>query len=381
MTGSRTGVVIVNWNAGGHLARALAALAEQTVAPHRVIVVDNASDDGSLEGLGARFPDVELVRSEENLGFAAANNLAVRMCDDCELVALLNPDAFPEPAWLETLLAAAAARPGCAAFGSRLIRDDDRETLDGAGDQYHVSGVAWRRDQGAPLTVERPRGESFSACAAAALYRREALLAVGGFDEHFFCYYEDTDLAFRLRLAGHRCLYVPEAVAYHVGSATTGPMSPFVIYHSARNQLWTYVKNMPAWLLWLYLPQHLLLSVLSVLTCALHGQGRAALAGKRDGIRDLPRVLAQRGRIQASRVASAGELRGAMARGAEGWVVPIATRWRELRRRHAMTRRAAGRLGPAPADRPVRDFPSSGRGSAGDPRSIPNAQATRSGRR
>jgi len=332
VTGPRTGVVVVNWNAGGHLARALEALAEQTVAPHRVIVVDNASDDGSLDGLEARFPQVELVRSRENLGFAAANNLAVRMCDDCELVALLNPDAFPEPDWLETLLAAAEAHPGCAAFGSRLVRDDDRETLDGAGDQYHVSGLAWRRDQGAPLTVERPPGESFSACAAAALYRREALLAVGGFDEHFFCYYEDTDLAFRLRLAGHRCLYVPAAVARHVGSATTEPLSPFVVYHSARNQLWTYVKNMPAPLLWLYLPQHLFLSLLTVLGYAARGRGRPALAGKRDGIRALPRVLAQRREIQAGRVAGAAELRSAMSRGPEGYLEPLAVRRRESRR-------------------------------------------------
>ena len=328
MTGSRTGVVIVNRNAGGHLARTLAAVGEQTVAPRRVIVVDNASDDGSLDELEARFPFVELVRSEENLGFAAGNNLALRMCDDCELVALLNPDALPEPSWLEALLAAAAAYPGCAAFGSRLVLDGDRGTLDGAGDQYHVSGMAWRRDQGAPLTVERGRGESFSACAAAALYRRDALLAVDGFDEHFFCYYEDTDLAFRLRLAGHRCLYVPEAVAYHVGSATTGALSAFTIYHSTRNQLWTYVKNMPGPLLWLYLPQHLLVSLLTVLAYALGGQGRAALAGKRDGIRGLPRVLAQRRRIQAARTASPVEVRRAMARGVEGYLQPIAIRTR-----------------------------------------------------
>lgn len=328
----RVAVVVVNRNAGRHLAHVLECLEEQTASAHRVIVVDNASDDGSLDGLAERFPRFELVRSQENLGFAAGNNLAVEEAADCELVALLNPDAFPQPDWLERLLAAAAANPGHAAFGSTLLLAADPGTFDGTGDEYHVSGVAWRRDQGAPVTVREP-GETFSVCAAAALYRRSAFRAVGGFDEHFFCYYEDTDLAFRLRLAGHRCLYVPGAVVHHVGSATTGLLSPFTIYHSARNQLWTYVKNMPSPLLWLYLPQHLFLSVLTVLTYTLLGQGRAALRGKGDGLRALPRVLAERRRIQASRTASAAELRRAMRGGAEGYVTPVRIRLRELQGR------------------------------------------------
>ena len=111
--GDRVGVVIVNRNAGVHLGHALVSLQRQTVAPRRIIVVDNASDDGSLDGLDARFPSVEFVRSDKNLGFAAANNLAVRICDDSAFVALLNPDAFPEPDWLETLLRAAASHPEC----------------------------------------------------------------------------------------------------------------------------------------------------------------------------------------------------------------------------------------------------------------------------
>jgi GT2 family glycosyltransferase/peptidoglycan/LPS O-acetylase OafA/YrhL len=321
------GVVIVNKNAGRYLAMVLESLERQTLAPHRVVIVDNASTDDSLDGLEARFPSILLIRSKENLGFAAANNLAVGMCDDCEFVALLNPDAFPEPAWLETLVAAAVAHPEAAFFGSRLVRDDDPTVLDGTGDMYHVSGMAWRRDQGVPVTAERDSNEAFSACAAAALYRRDVWIAVGGLDESFFCYYEDTDLAFRLRLAGHRCLYVPDAVARHVGSATTGLLSAFTIYHSTRNQVWTYVKNMPRLLFWLYLPQHLLFNALTVLAYAVQGQGRAALAGKRDALRGLPRILAERRRIQAARVATSKEMRSAMARGAGGYIETFASRF------------------------------------------------------
>ena len=337
MTGGGTAVVIVNKNAGAHLGRVLEQLELQTVRPSRVVVVDNASDDGSLDGLDTRFPSVELVRSDENLGFAAANNLAVRMCDGCTYVALLNPDAFPEPHWLEALLAAAAAHPECAAFGSRLVLADDEGILDGTGDQYHVSGTAWRRDQNASARVDRPEAETFSACAAAALYRRDAFLAVGGFDESFFCYYEDTDLAFRLRLAGYGCLHVPSAVARHVGSATTGLLSAFTIYYSSRNQVWTYVKNMPRPLFWLYLPQHLLVSALTTLAYALKGQGRAALRGKRDALRDLGDVLVLRREVQQKRIATSRDIRKAMTRGGAVYALPFVIRVRERRRRRAAT--------------------------------------------
>jgi GT2 family glycosyltransferase/peptidoglycan/LPS O-acetylase OafA/YrhL len=347
---TRVGVVVVNKNAGPHLAETLATLGEQTVRPHRVVVVDNASDDGSLDGLDARFPSVEFVRPGTNIGFAAANNLAVRMFDDCEFVALLNPDAFPELCWLEALLRAADAHPECGFFGSRLVLAADSDVLDGTGDEYHVCGTAWRRDQGAAATVVRPEGETFSACAAAALYRREAFLAVGGFDESFFCYYEDTDLAFRLRLDGQRGLYVPGAVARHVGSATAGLYSEFTVYHSARNQTWTFLKNMPGPLLWLYLPQHVFMSALMVVLSAPRRRAGAVLAGKRDAVRDLPRLLADRRRIQAGRKVSALEVRRSMARGIGVYLLPFVLFARARRQRRA--RPAQPIAAPATPDRP-----------------------------
>ncbi len=242
----RIAVVIVNFNGGDEIERSLAALARQTLPAARAIVIDNASTDGSAERVEARFPDVELVRLGYNAGFAAANNVAVRRAEDCELVALLNPDAFPEPTWLETLAAAASEEPGFDAFGSRLMLDGRDDVLDGTGDVYHVSGFAWRRHHESPLR-DAPQGreEIFAPCAAAALYRRDAFLEDGGFDEDYFCYLEDVDLGFRMRLRGRRCLYVPDSVVRHVGSSITGRTSAFQIYHSQRNLVWTYVKDMP----------------------------------------------------------------------------------------------------------------------------------------
>jgi GT2 family glycosyltransferase len=314
----RVAVVIVNFNAGEFLPRALDALGAQTVRPNRTIVVDNASGDGSPETVAERYPHVELIPLERNAGFAAANNVGVRAAGDCEWVALLNPDAFPSPGWLEALLGAARENPRHSFFGSHMLQARDPDRIDGLGDAYHVSGLSWRREQGrravgrrAPFTAV----DTFSACAGAALYRRDVFLEAGGFDETFFCYIEDSELAFRLRLQGHRCRYVPEAEVLHVGSALSGVDSDFTVYYSNRNLVWAWMKNMPSPLLWLYLPQHLLVNASMVLLYALKGQGRVVLAAKRDALRALPRVRRARAEAQARRAVGCFDLRRSMERG------------------------------------------------------------------
>jgi GT2 family glycosyltransferase len=328
---TRVAVVVVNLNGAAVLDRCLAALRRQTVRPARAIVVDNASTDGSAEDLEGRHPGIEVVRLAANLGFAAANNLAVARADDCDWVALLNPDAFPEPAWLERLLAAAEAHPEFAFFGSRLLRADDPETLDGTGDVLHVGGMAWRRDHGAPAAGTRLDPEEvFSPCAAAALYRRDVWEQVGGLHERYFCYFEDTDLSFRLRLAGHRCLYVPDAVVHHVGSAIAGTDTDFTVYHSFRNLIWTYVRNMPGVLAWVYLPQLVLVNAFLLGAFALRGRPLVIVRAQFAALLGLPRVLSERRAIQASRTAPVHSVHAAMARGLGGYVVTFFRAWERL---------------------------------------------------
>ena len=216
-------VLIFNWNSGQLLSECLKHLLMQTVRPARVIVLDNASADPSVDALGL-CSNVTLQRAGTNLGFAAGNNRILAECDS-EFIALLNPDAFPEPVWLENLLRATLANPDVASFGSRQLNYANTEYLDGIGDSYHVSGLVWRERYGEKLqsTDFEPR-EIFSPCAAAALYRRQAVMDVGGFDEDFFCYKEDVDLAWRLRLYGWKTMYQPEAIAFHdrtSGESTT----------------------------------------------------------------------------------------------------------------------------------------------------------------
>ncbi|MEE9412720.1 MAG: glycosyltransferase family 2 protein [Methylococcales bacterium] len=308
-------VIIVNWNSKDLLRKCLQHLSRQTIQPDRVIVIDNNSTDDSLIA-AEDFKNVVVKKMDSNLGFAAGNNQALYECDT-EWVALLNPDAFPEADWLESLLNGAESNPDFVAFGSRQLCQENPAILDGIGDTYHISGAVRRErhnnQQQADDLIAR---EIFSPCAAAALYKRQALNEVGLFDDDYFCYLEDVDLGFRLRLAGYKSMYLPDAVVHHVGSATTGGhRSDFSVYHGHRNMMWTFVKNMPGILFWLLLPLHLLLNMFSIIWFTLHGQGKVILKAKWDAIKGLPEVWAKRKQIQRNRVVTAVEIWRALNKG------------------------------------------------------------------
>ena len=297
-------VIIVNWNAGDLLERCVLSLLGQSSLPHEIIVFDNASTDGSVKRIIDKFPSVLVFKSEKNLGFAAANNQAVKESSSrSEWLAFLNPDAFPESGWLSALLNAAATNPEYSFFGSRLMDASSTGTADGIGDVYHGSGLVWRAGQGKVVRAcDMVTRETFSICAAAALLRKEVFLAVGGFDEDFFCYVEDVDLGFRLRLLGHKCLYVPDSVALHVGSAVTGKRSAFSIYHGHRNLVWAYIKNMPGLLFWLFLPLHLALNGFSIVYFSLKGQAKVIVRAKWDALKGISKMWRKRREIQSRRV-------------------------------------------------------------------------------
>lgn len=310
-------VIIVNYKSGQHLHECLAALGKQITNPKKIVIIDNEGILDASELRDSCSININIFRLAKNIGFAAGNNLGSKACEDCKWIALVNPDAVPARNWLERLINATEKRPDVACFASHMFQERRREYLDGAGDAYHVSGFAWRRgyDTLATGSDYNQPVEVFSACAAAALYRRDAFEAVGGFDEDFFCYLEDVDLGFRLRLAGYHCLYVPEAIAYHVGSATTGKNSDFSVYHGHRNLIWTYVKNMPGSLFWLYLPQHIFLNIIAVVWYALQGRWRIILKAKWDAIKGLPGTWKKRKEIQSCRVVSKREIWRLMEKG------------------------------------------------------------------
>ncbi len=269
------------------------------------VVVDNASSDG-----GPVMPDdsrFRLIEMGRNAGFAAGNNRAAEG-SQAKWLATLNPDAFAEPDWLEKLLAAGERAPDVTMAGSLQIAADSPDTVDGAGDCYHAWGIAWRGLYGQPRARAPGTGEVFGPCAAAALYRMDAFTAAGGFDEQFFCYHEDVDLAFRLRLAGGRCIQSAEARVAHVGSGVTGRQSDFSVYHGVRNRIWTFVKCMPSPLFWLLIWPHLAASAYLLARSGAAGTFRATFRGMWHGWSGLGPILKSRKSVQASRTVGLSDL-------------------------------------------------------------------------
>ena len=297
-------VIVVSYNSGATLMRCLESIQRQSLFPRRVIIIDNASVDGSALAAAKAYPEFTFKFLAENTGFAAANNYAARIADDCDWLALLNPDAYAASDWLEKLSAATQCNPQFGFFGSRMLMAKDPARIDGTGDVYHASGLVWRGGyRNIAINHAETAEEIFSPCAAAALYRRKDFLEVSGFDESFFCYMEDVDLGFRLRLRGLRCLYVPDAIVHHEGSASTegGQHSDFAVYHGHRNLVWVFVKNMPGLLFYLLLPLHVLLNLVTVVWFTMRGQGRVILRAKRDAVMGLSSAWAKRRQVQAER--------------------------------------------------------------------------------
>ena len=303
-------IAIVNYNAGGMLAECLRALQLQDMEDFSVVVVDNASEDDSLANL-PEDPRFTIIHSEENMGFAAANNRAL-LDANTTWVATLNPDTKPAVNWLSSLLYAAEQHPDVVMFGSSQLNADNPEFADGFGDEYFCSGICWRRGNGAPTPAELPGGEVFAPCAAAAMYRTDWYQKMDGFCERFFCYVEDIDLAFRIRLAGGSCLQVPSAVVFHHGYAITGNRSDFTMYHCTRNMIWTYLRCMPLPLLLLTLPLHVGMVAFIYLWSIKQGRNKPVGRGIYDGIKAIRTSLHERRTIQLTHTASTANIASAM---------------------------------------------------------------------
>jgi len=299
-------VIIVNWNGGDLLLDCLKHLQDQSSPADSILLMDNGSTDGSGEK-AALIPGITVHFLNENFGFAKANNLALEHCQT-KWVALLNPDALADKEWLAQLrLAIQSAPSNIASFGSQQRSLSDPEKLDGIGDSYHLSGLVWRTGYGKKIADFQLEGtpEIFSPCACAAVYNLKVLQQVGGFDEDFFCYVEDVDLGFRLQLHNYLACYVPNAIVYHAGSASTGGQhSDFSIYHGHRNLVWAFVKNMPPVLFWILLPLHILLNIISIAYFWRKGKARIIIKAKRDALFGLTNMWKKRQTIHSQRKAS-----------------------------------------------------------------------------
>ncbi|MFN8636263.1 MAG: glycosyltransferase family 2 protein [Chloroflexota bacterium] len=295
-------VVVVNWN-GAHLLRTcLGSLRRQTFADFETILVDNGSTDDSLRLVADEFPEVRVVALNENLGLGGGTNAGIA-ATDAPVVATLNNDTEADPRWLAELHAALQAHPEAGSAASKLMLFDRRDVIHSAGDFYGLDGIpgsrgVWQHDDGSYERQELV----FGACAGAAAYRRTMLEDVGSFEDSFFMYCEDVDLAFRSQLGGYRCVYVPTAVVYHMLSATGG--GPLASYYCGRNFLRVIARDMPGPLLrrvWPRIVRAQLAITAESIWHAREPAARAKLRGQIAGLLELPRLLGERRAIQQRR--------------------------------------------------------------------------------
>lgn len=237
-------VIVLNYNGRSWLDACLASvLGQELEGGVEVILVDNASSDGSVEQVQSRFPDVKVVTSGRNLGFAAGNNLGLHHARGRFRV-LLNNDTVARPGWLRAMVAAAVEEPRAGAIAGKLLFLDRPGVIQNAGSYLLSDGSGADRGSGEPDQGQYERREEvFAACGASMLLRTEMLQAVGGLDGTFFTYYEDTDLCWRMRLQGWKVVYEPTAVVEHAHSATAVDGSPFKYFHADRNRLFMVIKN------------------------------------------------------------------------------------------------------------------------------------------
>lgn len=317
---SQVTIIILNWNGRRYLAPCLDAVLAQTFRDFEIILVDNGSTDGSVDFVRTHYPQVRLVTNAHNRGFAAGNNQAIR-ASQSEFVATLNNDAEAEPEWLEKLVQAMESDERVGACASKMLFAHRRDVINSAGIVIDRAGIAWDRLGGqadaASAGVPEP---VFGACAGAALYRRSMLDQAGLFDEDFFAYLEDVDLAWRAQLAGWQTLYVPDARVYHHHSATAGEGSPFKNRLLGRNKVWLIVKNYPTPHLAWYLPAIVGYDVAAVIYALFRRRDWSPLQGRLAGLRGGLAMLRKRRQIQRHRrVSSAQAMRH---------VQPLSAPWR-----------------------------------------------------
>jgi hypothetical protein len=305
----RVCIVIPNWNGADMIVECLRSLEMQTY-PADILVVDNGSVDDSVKIIEKTFPKARLIKLPKNMGFDGGVNAGIRpaLREGYDAIAIFNNDAVADRQWLKHLVDAMKADNKRGVVSCKQLYTDKKH-IDSTGDFYSVWGMPFPRGRNQVDTGQYDEPEElFSAPAAATLYRAKLFQQIGIFDEKFFAYYEDIDISFRARLAGWKIWYEPTAIIYHQVNATSSKLGSFSRYHSTKNFFMVYVKNMPGWLFWKYLPLFLLQAARLCTSSFLKGGGWAYTKGVAKAIWYAPQVLMDRFRIQHRRKVSVASI-------------------------------------------------------------------------
>jgi hypothetical protein len=239
----KVAVLVINYNGKHYLRECLESLKNQTYKDYDVYVVDNGSVDISVEYVKGHFPWVKIIAFRENLGFAKAYNEAIKKVD-ADLVALLNNDTRVDRKWLQELVNAILEDGLIAAVGSKILLYDNPQLLNHAGAKITPIGggfdIGLYRQDASEYNIKKPVG---AVCGAAMLVKKDVFLEMGGFDDDFFAYFEDTDFCWRAWLYGYKVIYVPTSVVYHKFGGSWGHSSPEKVFLGEKNRLSSMIKN------------------------------------------------------------------------------------------------------------------------------------------
>lgn len=280
-------IIIPNYNGKHFMKPCLDSLMRQTYPGFQILVVDNASTDGSLEFMRENYPEIEVLSLDQNYGFSSAVNAGIRHAST-PYVILLNNDTTADPRYVEEMLKTIESSPCIFSVSSKMIQMYRPDLIDSAGDLYTLLGWGVCRGTGRPVTNYTNSDEIFTACAGAAIYRRKVFQKIGYFDESHFAYLEDIDIGYRAKIYGYKNMYCPTALVFHVGSGTSGSKyNSFKVKLSARNSVWLNYKNMPLIQLCInFLPLLAGYFVKTLFFCKI-GFGKDYLTGLSEGIRSL----------------------------------------------------------------------------------------------
>lgn len=238
-------IIIPNYNGKKYIKTCIDSLYNQTIKFYEIIIIDNNSQDGSYDYIEKEYPNVKPIKLEKNYGFSKAVNEGIKASKG-EFVILLNNDTEVKGDWLEKLLNCIEKDEKIFSCCSKMIRYNEKEKIDDAGDEYTVLGWAHKCGDGANIDKYSKDRQIFSSCAGAAIYRKEVFNEIGYFDENFFAYLEDVDVSYRANIYGYKNIYCSGAKVYHIGSGTTGSRyNAFKVRLSVRNNIYLIYKNMP----------------------------------------------------------------------------------------------------------------------------------------
>ena len=279
----RVTVIIPNYNGITYIKDCIDSLLCQSMKDMRIIVVDNASKDGSCELIEKEYPEICLIKLDENYGFCRAVNEGIRRCET-EYLILLNNDTKADPDFVKSLYECIDSHKDTFSVASKMLKMSDPGIIDAAGDLYCALG--WAFSLGKDKKASRYNKESviFSACGGASIYRKSIFEEIGYFDELHFSYLEDVDVGYRARIMGYKNRFNPKAIVYHAGSAATGSRyNPFKVRIAARNSWYVVFKNMPLVQLILNFPLVLIGFGIKAIFFIIKGYGREYLSGMKRG--------------------------------------------------------------------------------------------------